>query len=76
MGERHGCGVFDCPVDDCHETIIGTYGDLFAHVREEHPLARVMVNSEGESVLDRIKEAQKDALQKDIREKMVVDSDG
>lgn len=75
MGERHGQGVFDCPEDGCHVAIIGTYGDLLAHVRAEHPLAPVFVNSDGESVVDRIKKAQKSALQKDIREKMVVDDE-
>jgi hypothetical protein len=71
---RHGRGVFDCPVDDCHEAIVGSYGDLLDHVRGEHPLERILVDEDRNTVLDRIKQAQKDALKQDIRQHMVVGS--
>jgi len=75
MGDRHGRGFFDCPVEECEETIVGSYGELLAHVESKHPLDDLFVDEELKSVTDRIKEAQKEALEKDIREKLVVDSD-
>lgn len=74
MGTRHGHGVFDCPMVNCHETIIGSYSDLVEHVRACHPLSRNVLNEEGESVLERVEDAQANALQRDIREQMCVGS--
>lgn len=74
MTDRHGHGVFDCPRDDCHVAIVGSYGDLLGHVRNEHPLSKIMVDSNQNTVLDRIKQAQEASLKKDIREKMYVGS--
>lgn len=70
--DRHTHGLFDCPDDDCDVKIIGSYVDLIAHLESEHPLVRVF-EKDGKSMLDRVKEAQKDALKKDINEQMVVD---
>lgn len=72
--DRNGRGVFDCPIDDCHEAIVGSYGDLLDHVRDEHPLERIMVDEDRNTVLDRIKQAQKEELKKDINEHMMVGS--
>lgn len=72
--ERHGLGLFDCPTDDCHVAIVGSYQDLLDHVRDEHPLSRIMVDENKESVIDRIKQAQEDALKRDIEQQMVVGS--
>jgi hypothetical protein len=74
MNERHGYGIFDCPMPDCHEAIVGSYSDLVNHVRG-HPLSKVLVDGEtGKSVLEQVKEARSDALERDIREQMVVAS--
>lgn len=63
--------IFDCP--DCETAIIGRYGDLLTHVRDEHPLAaKLLVNEDGETVEDRIKTAQKDRLKQRIEDEMVV----
>jgi hypothetical protein len=72
--DRHTHGVFDCPWNDCDVKIIGSYGDLLAHLNSDHPLVRVF-EKDGESMLERVKKAQKDALKKDINEKMVVDNE-
>jgi len=70
--ERHGRGLLECPMPDheCDVTIIGSYGDLLTHARGHDALR--WVSMDGVPVLDRIKEAQKDALQKDIQAHMVV----
>jgi hypothetical protein len=67
-------GLFDCPWNDCEIKIIGSYGDLLAHVKSTHPLVHVF-GTDGETMLERIKEAQKDALEKDINEQMVVETE-
>jgi len=72
QSERHGHGIFDCPFPDCHETMVGSYSDLVGHVRE-HPLSSVVADGEtGKSLLEQVKEARSDALERDIREHMVV----
>lgn len=76
MSERHGHGIFDCPNDDCHVTIVGSYGDLLDHVRDEHPLSKIIVDSRKNTVLDRIKWAQQAALKQDVREQMYGDEQG
>ncbi len=62
--------IFDCP--ECETPIIGEYRDLLAHVRDEHPLVKIRVDENGETVLDRIKKAQKERLKNRINEEMVV----
>lgn len=71
---RQGRGVLDCPVDGCQASIIGLYGDLLTHVQTEHPYQRLLADEDGETVIDRIKNAQKDALKADIQEQMVVEN--
>ena len=74
MSDRHGYGIFDCPMPGCHEAIVGSYADLLNHVRG-HPLSKILVDGEtGKSVLEQVIEAQSTALKKDIREHMVVGS--
>ena len=63
--------MFDCP--ECPMRVIGRYGDLLEHVEDEHPLAaQLVVDSDGKTVADRIKEAQKARLKERINEEMVV----
>ena len=69
---RHGCGIFDCPVDGCHEAIIGAYRDLLDHFDDDHPLAAVVDVEEGITLPERVKQAQRAALEADIQEQMVV----
>lgn len=66
--------LFDCP--ECETSIIGKYSDLLKHVRDEHPLAaKIVVDSDGKTVADRIKDAQKARLKDRINEEMVVNDD-
>lgn len=72
--QRHGRGVFDCPLGSCDEVIVGSYGDLLEHVRS-HPFAKLLADSSGEGLIEQIKEAQSDALKKDIRQTFKIDTE-
>jgi hypothetical protein len=72
--------LFDCP--ECSTRIIGRYGDLLAHVRDDHPLAvNALVGDankpleERKTLEERIKSAQKARLKQRINEEMVVSGD-
>lgn len=72
--DRHGRGVFECPTDNCHEAIIGSYQDLLDHVLDEHPWYQLVIDEDSNRIIDRIKRAQEEALKRDIRQHMVVGS--
>lgn len=73
MDDRHGHGVFECPVEACDVTIVGGYTDLLRHVRE-HPLATLVADDDtGESIVEQIKDARAAALKRDIRELFLTD---
>lgn len=72
--QRHGCGVFDCPLNNCDDIILGSYSDLIRHV-DGHPLARLVVNEDGTHLVDEIKKARSEALSKDIRQVFKVTED-
>lgn len=69
---RHGRGIFECPKSDCHEAILGSYGDLLDHLDGDHYLWARAVIRDGHSVREAVKAAQREALSADIQEQMVV----
>jgi len=68
---RHSRGGFECPIEDCDLTIIGSWSDLHEHVEEAHPLESMYAEKLTHKTLaDRIKAARDDALERDIEAHM------
>lgn len=69
-----GEGVLDC--EHCPAVVLRSILDLRKHYREEHPLALSTRPSDGDTLRERLKDAEKDALTERIENEDVPDVEG